>query len=493
MNELRSIAPPLAVALVLLALPASALAQTDIVDEASVLSLAARSSPTLAAAMLERERASRLVLGEEARYGFVLGADGTLNIGETPSLTIGRVQQSYNEQVVLGVDLSRAFEWGMNVELRAAGARQFRRAVFVPTMPMPVEVGPGYAFDVTLTVTQSLLRGGWERNGLAQLRAARVDRDRASASRDRAASEVARDVLGSYWELWYARAALEVEIETRALAERQLAEARQRHEIGTASAADILSFATRLASSDEAIASAEGELRRRAIELGRVIGGEQGELAPGDAPPDLPALRDDAVIAIAIERAPEIAELSAQVRSAQEQLDVAGAALEPRLDVTGQLGVHGMGYDDVSQAFDQFGRFAAVTGMVSLEFEMPLDDTQHRAEIERARLAVEVAQRQLDAARDRIRAETQRLLETARVARRRVQLAEETVRIAGELADAEQQRYELGASTPTAVLEAQRELRGARLRLLRAQIDLVVSDVQMSHVLGELLGRMPME
>ena len=83
--------------------------------------------------------------------------------------------------------------------------------------------------------------------------------------------------------------------------------------------------------------------------------------------------------------------------------------------------------------------------------------------------------------------------ETTRIARRRVALAEETVRIATELEHAEQQRYELGASTPTAVLEAQRELRAARLRLLRAQIDLVVSDVQIAHELGELLDEIPIE
>ncbi|UJR86134.1 TolC family protein [Sandaracinus amylolyticus] len=464
-------------------------AQTsDVLSPDGVVSLAAEQSPTLRAALLERRRASQLVLSEEARYTFVLGMDASLDIGDTPSLTSMGVAQSYHEQVVLGAQLSRAFEWGMSMQLRVAGARQFRRAILLATIPTPIAIGPGYSFDVTLGVTQSLLRNGWERNGLATLRQARVELDAATASRNRAASELVRDALSAYWELWYARQALEVDVEARRVAERQHADANARRELGSVAGADVLSFARQLAAMEETVAAAEGELRARQLELGRVIGGDRSSaLDPHDDAPALPAPRDADVIAIAIERSPELFELEMQVRSAEEAERTAGAQLEPRLDLSGELGLHGMGYDDAGEPFAQVGRFAAVTGMISLEFEMPLDDAQRRAQLERASLAIEVAERRLEAARDRVRAEAATLLDRASVARRRLALADETVRIAEELARAEQERFELGASTPTVVLEAQSELRNAQRRRLRAMIDLVSADLQIAHATGELL------
>lgn len=487
-SALLSVSSLALLALALLALPPSAFAQQAIGPDAAVRR-ALDANPTLRAAVLEHQRSTALVLGEEARYGFVLGLQGDLSLGDTPSLTIGRVATSYNETVALGAYLARTFEWGMNVELRAAGTRQFRRAVFIPTMATPVEVGPGYGFDVTLTVTQPLLRGFGDRVGLAALRTARVDRDRTAAARDRAASELVRDVEVAYWELWYAQQSIEVERAARDLASRQLAESRARQELGALAPADSLAFATRLASLEEAVVAAEAEARRRGEELARTLGEGRagGALEPDAAPPRLPAPRHDAVIDRILEASPELAELRTTIAAAEESARIAGQALEPRLDLQGQLAVHGLGYGEVAPAFEQWARFAAVTGVVSIAYEMPLDDTQHRREIERASLAIEVAEQQLEAARQAIAAEARTLLDTHAAARRRLELADETVGLARQLVEAEQGRYELGARTSTAVLEAQAELRSAELRALRARIDLTAAELRLQHLAGELL------
>jgi outer membrane protein len=431
------------------------------------------------------------VTGEEARYSFVLVADGTFNIGNTPTLTlgmggVGNVQMLYNEQVVLGTTLRRQFEWGTLVELRAQGGRQLRRGVFVPGVPA-ISVGPGYAFDSSLTVTQPLLRGFGDRTGLATLRQARVDRDRTRASRLRQASELVRDTEVAYWEAWYGAAALDVQRSARDLAQAQANEAQERERLGALAHPDALAFQTRLAAAEEAVAAAEATLAMRQQDLGRLLGSEQTLGDIDSAPPPMPPARSQDAVERALRASPQIAELEAQVYSARELAQTAGATLEPRLDLQGQLAVHGLGYDDVGGTFQTFGTFAAVTGMLSVIFELPLDDTQRNMEYERASLAIQVAERQLDAARLQIASTARTLVVQAEAARHRVELAENTQNVARELVEAERARFALGASTAIAVTQAENELRDAQLRGLRARVDLYSADQQLAHLTGQLV------
>ena len=484
------------VALVLAALvwPSGARAQGTAIDEDIAVARALEGNPSLRAALIEHQRALRAIRGEEARYGFTLQLDGQLTIGDTPTLSRsamgGLIVSTYSEQVALGAELERIFEWGMLATARLQGGRTFRRGIFVPGMD-PISVGPGYTVDLVLTVTQPFLRGFGDRNGLAQLRALRVERDRTEASRVRQASSLVRDVRTAYWELWYARASLDVQRAALEVAQQHEADARARLELGGIAAADVLAFATRVASLTEAVVAAEADLARRSTELSRQLGGEAGiavgSLEPGTEAPPAISPRAAAELEAAIANAPEVREAEAQVAAAREAARVAGSALEPRLDAQGQLAMHGMGYDDVGAAFGQWATFGAVTGLVSLVFEAPLDDTQHRMEVERAELAVDAAEAQLEAARSQVLASVRTLLDQHAAAQRRLELARSTVSLAEQLLEAERGRYELGARVASGVLDAETELRSARLRELRARVDLMSAELAVQHALGELV------
>jgi outer membrane protein TolC len=131
-----------------------------------------------------------------------------------------------------------------------------------------------------------------------------------------------------------------------------------------------------------------------------------------------------------------------------------------------------------------------VTGLVSLHFEWAVDDTQRRSERTRARLAIEAAERELEATRQAIRARIETLVERSSASRRRLELSEETVALARESAEAERARFELGATTAISVTQAENELRSAQLRELRARVDLVQADTELAHHTGELVRRL---
>lgn len=463
---------------------------TVAMSEIEAVRRALEGDPTLHAAALEARRSQLSVEAEEARYQLVLRLDGTANVGTTPSLTVGNVIYPYSESINLGAELERAFPWGMVVTLGVDATRTFRRAAVIPTMPTVVAIGPGYGLDVTLEVVQPLLRGFGDEVGEAELRAARAEARRTDLSHERAASELVRDVLLAYWELWHASRTMEVETEARGLAERRHEEARQRVELGAIERTDALAFATSLATAEEAVATARAAVTTRSLELGRLTGVGSADLS---APPDPPRSTSSDAVAQAIARSPELAVLEAEVDAARIAQRTAAESLRPRLDLSASLGVHGLGYDDLGQTFGTFATFAAVTGMVSLTYETPLEDTRlHRTE-ERAALAVDAAEERLEAARRRIEAAVRSALSDEESAERRLELAEETVEIATQLLAAEEGRRELGTSTTLAVLDAEEQLRRAQLRAARARTDLARARITTRSLTGELLAGLPIE
>jgi len=339
------------------------------------------------------------------------------------------------------------------------------------------------------------MRGSGTELGEQQLRVARINRTASELSRDRVASEIARDVLVAYWELWYAEAAVDIETNALALAKRQRDEAKQRIDTGALAPVEILSFETRVASLEEGVVSAQTDQRRRGLNLARTMGATGGfstnYLAEiGQEPVVSPMPLRQAAVEDALANSPEIRELNAQLRLAQEQIKVSGDSYRPRLDLDAYLQFAGQGYQEVHPAFEQLVTARATSAHVGITYEMPLDDARRNAERTRDLLAVRVSEQRLLAARQRIQTEVETMLEQERASRVRLQMAETTAGIAEKQVAAVTERYELGAAISVEVQQAEDELRKARMRAVRARIDLVTAEVQRSHATGALLTRL---
>lgn len=445
--------------------------------------------PGFLATTLERRRAEQHVRAELARYSLNLHLEGNLNVGQTPSLTVGNVILPYNESINVVAELNRTFDFGTTVALRATGSRLFRRVNVIPTSPMVVAVGPGYGLDVALTITQPFLRGLGDQVGQAELRQARASLDQTTAARLRRANELVRDTLVSYAELWYAEESVTINHSARELAARERDETHERVAIGVLAATDELAFATRVASMEEAVALAEADRRSRALVLAALLGVPADTDVHAEATPPSVGIpvTDEAAVPRAMAESPQLAELQAQLEAARRASEVASEPLRPRLDAQAQLAVHGLGYDDVGQAFSQVGTFGAFTALVGLVYEGPLDDTQLREESERAALAIDVVEARIREAELTLEQEVRTLLETRRAARRRIELATETVSLAERTVEAERERVSIGSSTTTSRLRAEDDLRSAQLRLRRAQVDLITADVRLASYTEALL------
>jgi outer membrane protein TolC len=456
-------------------------AQERIVRSDGAVALAAKNNGDLNAALLEEKRASVDVTAEEGLRPFTLQLDGGYTHSSSPGVGPGgSVSFRNGDQVDVGGQVSKSTAVGTQASARVEGSSSLDE--------------PTYGLSATLSVTQPILRGAGTRVGEASLRQARDAETTAQLAARRTASTLARDVLDAYWELWYAERADEIDVRARDIAKMSLDDTRAKIEQGAAAEIDALQFETQLASLEETVVAAAADVQRLSVQLATLLGlareaarvrpdpDEDPPLAAADPPPD-EAFR------AALSDAPEIRESAAAVTAAEDRARIAGEEQRQRLDLVGWIGAQTLGYQEVPPAFEQFGQGAAYSGYVGLVYELPLSDTRKDAQRASAKLDVEIARQQLVTTGDQVRADVAIALDKCKSGRKKLALAEQTLAVAGKLAEAERERYALGSSIFIQVRDAEEAEREAALRTVRARIDLAEAQIELDHLTGALLAR----
>jgi len=474
---------------------AARLAHADALDEGKVVELAAAHNPGLKTALLQLESARWNVTGVEAKYAAVLVLDASATQTTTPGLFIDQVSLNRTRRADSGAELRKRLIWGTDLSLRVAGYSVVTQSNVSFGATPNGRFGPGYGVLAKLTLKQPLLRGSGRDVGEADLLASRAQRTVQEHTRDRIASELLRDALTAYWELWYAEAAVEIQEQSREVAIRQRDDASARASTGALAPADVFAFDTQVATREESLLDARTLRQQRELELLQRLGLVEArptlELSVDSIPLTSTASREVAQQRALAESA-ELKELQAQISLARLQSKTADDPMRARLDLDSYIQAQGLGNKDVGAAFDQFagvGPDHALSGFVGLTYEQPLSSRNQRAQAAKARIAVAVAEEQLVQARERILSSLGQMLSRKESGEQKVVLAERTVDNAQKQLQAEQARFATGASTSLSVLQAEDAVRNARIRVARAQADLVQSVLSLQHLTGELLHR----
>jgi outer membrane protein len=460
------------------------------IDAQSAVRRALGESATLASTRLGTAQAAQDVLVEEGRYPYVFQADAGHTRSASPRLgTDDSVSTSYSRSYTVGTALRRTFPFGTTAEVRLQGDRFESESP--GTMIGLERVGNAYGATARASVSQPLLRGAGKDIGELGLRAARQGRVLSEKTQERATSELARDVLLAYWELWYADESLRIEQAALDLARQQETQAKQQQEHGALAPADVYTFSTRVAGLEQNIVSSRLQRQQRSVDLTRLMGSAPNgapQLVASDAPTPGPLPSASQVEAVLRSGSIELAELEAQLKLARIRADAAGDASKPRLDLDGYLETYGESERPL-RAAERAGRFNWLTVHVGATFELPLDGTRHRAEKQSALLAVQIAEHNLKAARDRLAADAVLTVAEARAAEERLVLSERTVKVAELASQAARERFELGGAIAIQVQLAEEEVRRARLQLARTRVDLVQSQIIVQHLAGVLAAR----
>lgn len=455
--------------------------------ESEAVNIAIARNPALRAALADYESARWSVVSAEGKYAMIFGATAGVTRSAIPSLSpAGGVSTGEAYSADVGASLSQRLVWGTMMALDLGGSWSLNRSAPVAGFG-DTTIGPGYGLMARFSIVQPLLRGAGREVGEAEINAALARRSIAELDRDRSATALLESVVNAYWDLWYSRETLDIQRKSLALAQQQRDEAQARVDTGSLAPAEVLSFETRLATRQEDVANAELDRDSRALALQRVLGQPGNAVSPDDDPPTAgDSLADPAQLALAASL--EVRQAKAAVALAQVEARTADDSLKPRLDLDAYAEARGLGNKDVAPAFRQLGSLGAVSAHVGLTFETPLSGAQRRAAAARAQLAVQAAQLRLDEAEQTVLANVRTEQQREQTARARVALAERTAEIADKQLQAERDRFATGASTPLSILQAEDDARAAHLRVAKARADLVSSVTALRRLTGSLLG-----
>jgi outer membrane protein len=332
------------------------------------------------------------------------------------------------------------------------------------------------SFGTGFTAGYDVFTGG---RRVAQQRTARAELTAANAQ-ERA--QYFQTVLGAKEGYFAAQAAGELlgaarQRESRA--QQQLAFARTRLEVGSATRSDQLRAELELGNAQLAVLDAESELRSSRLRLGRLLGyDEQVQPAttqlPATAPP-LPPV--EALAARAEQRSP--AAVAATAASAARRADVQAAytGYLPTLRLTS-------GYDWLGVEFPPQQESWAYR--LTLSFPL-FNNFQREANVARARATQQVADAR---ARDAVigaRIAAEDAAREVSSAARRVEIADRAVELAREDLRVQEQRYQIGNATILDLQTSQVALADAEVASVRARQALGTAVARLEAVLGESL------
>ena len=418
--------------------------------------------------------------------------------------------QTPNRNTLAGVIESKIddFDWsfGLRQDLPTGGSyellfdnnRNFNNAqFFVVQQPVFADLQTAYTSDLSLTVTQPLLKNFGVDINRVKIKKAQNEQEISMDRFRETVMDVVTQIQDVYWDLVFALDNLKVEQRSLRLAQ-ELAELnRARVRAGVAAPVEIIQAETDIAAREALVTVAEKRMRDAEDRLKVVLnipkeGEWGGAVHPADPArfspitPDLPG-----AVADALRMRPEYEAAKVKLSNKELNFRFTRNQLLPDLSFQGSVGINGLSALDPSygDALDDLGSGNNFSYSAGLVLSIPIGNRAARAEFVKAQLGVQQAQvslrdleleitAQVREAVRRINANTKLVADT-RAAR---ELAEEQLRI-------EQKRLEAGVSTTFEVLRFQRDLAVTQSAEVRSLTNYNKSIANLDRVRGVVLEK----
>ena len=451
----------------------------------------------------------------EANAAFMPNLNSNLDLGRSlsPSRSqldgAGRLRERPvdTETGAAGLGIEQATKWyGGRYSVNWDNGRTETNNVFF-------SYNPSFRSSVALSYTQPLLRGRRIDGPRRQLLVSQLNRDISDIDLRETVTNTVAEVRRAYWELVYAKASVEVQLQALELAEQLVRDNRARVEIGTLAPIDIVQAQSEAAQRRQTLAEAEQNLRTAELVLKQlIVGGTDDELWRAEVNTvDQPVLDQgpidvDAAIRSALDARTDIS----RTRRQQDINDVTLRNLEndtmPSLDVVGSFRLQGQGGTQLvssflggpavlevpggySDALDHLLNVNYPDWTVQLQLSYPLGQSAQRAAHARARLQIQQTRAQLRQLELQIAAEVTTAAVQIQSVQQRVDAALAARELAEEQLAAEESKFEVGTSTNFFVVQAQRDLAAARDSELRAILDYQNAVVEFERVQQTSLSR----
>lgn len=352
-----------------------------------------------------------------------------------------------------------------------------------------------FSSEVALSFTQPLLRGAWSDYAQADIDVARQGVARSDQQYERSVQDTLLSVVQAYWDLVFARENYRIVLSALSVAEEQLRITLERIRVRILAPRDRVADDAEIARRQEELIAAENAIRRTEDDLRRLLFDDRdGQLWRWNLQPTEPIetafdpVGEDIgkLVDTALVRRPDLKALRANVVEAEIDLMRASRDLLPDLDLVSTYSSDGVRDSGFRAAFDDTTNQQYPDWGLRLEFSIPIGNQAARARQRSAELEVERRQRTLYGAMLDVAKEVREAVRNLDSLSQAIRASRESVRLAQTNLETEQVKLGVGSSTAFEVQRRNQELREARGRLLRNQLDYRKAQSRLLHAQGEL-------
>jgi outer membrane protein TolC len=329
----------------------------------------------------------------------------------------------------------------------------------------------------------------------ATIQSNKISQDMAELNLKATTASTVAQVRSAYWELVYARQALEAAQQSLDLASKLVADNRSRVEIGTMAPIDVVQAQADEATRRQTLVSAQATLRNDELALKRlIVSGTDDELwratiVPTDLPTSAPVPLDlEGAVQTALATRTDLATTRKNLESTDLQLRTFVNQTLPQLDFVGSYQALGRGGTQLDRdrisgvinntisggyfdALSAIRRLDAPTWNARLNFSIPIGISAPKANVARQRLIRRQTEAQIKNAELQIATDVTTAALNIRNSLEAMQAATAARELSQKRLEAAQSKFEVGMSNNFEVLQAQRDLADARNQELRQTLN----------------------
>jgi outer membrane protein len=370
---------------------------------------------------------------------------------------------------------------------------------------------PAVQSSIFLSVQQELLNGFGLLPNTRFIRIAKINRKIADLQFEQQAITTITNTISTYWELVFARENVKVQERAVGVAEKLYSDNKKQVEIGTMAPIDVVRAESEVAANRQNLIVAQTVMLQQQQALKNAISKNpldakviNVDIIPTDLPgkpEQIEAVSFEEALREAFQNRPDLQQQEHGLRIAEINIKATRNALLPVASVSGQYGTVGLSGNSVttgpppvivrdglggalSQVFqNEFADYA-----IQFNLSLPIRNRQAQADNQRAILAHKQVEAQVQQLKNAALLDVRNTYIALEQDRARVEAAMKARVLQEQTFDAEQKKYQLGASTVFLVIQTQRDLTTAQGNELRALVDSVKARADYERALGRTLS-----
>jgi outer membrane protein len=419
----------------------------------------------------------------------------TSGIGTTPQLSSLTI---YNQNA--NFTYSQGFHTGTAIAYTIDNNRNSTSSTFA-------FFNPAVQSTQIIQIQQQLLNGFGLLPNTRFILEARNNRIFADASFSLQVMITITQVENLYWELVFAKENVKVQEAALSTSQKLYGDNKKQVEIGTLAPIEIVRAESEVATDRQNLIVAQtNQLQQQTLLLNAITKNPTApglidvEVVPTDlpkSPTDLAVTPLDEALKEAWSKRPELKQSDLTLKNDRIEVRATRNALLPQLTVFGQYSSTGLAGNAASTVPPTISGIGSALGTTygtdfpqysaGLNFTLPIRNRSAQADNARAMLTERQDETRHRQVQNNILVDVRNALIALQQDKARVEAASKAGELAQQTLDAEQKKYQLGASTVFLVIQAQRDLTTARGNELRAKVDLQEAEVNFNKAVGRTL------